>query len=80
MPLSESQKQTIIAHVESRMPACPMCGGTEWYIADEAGHLENIDLGQRQPGPGRGMPVIVVACDNCYCVYLFSAVGLGLID
>ena len=80
MPLSSSQQSQIKEHV-SQFPgmACPICHSQSWGLGEELNFLPVLDVKYKMPIEGRVYPVVILTCDNCKYVRLFSARAIGIL-
>ena len=59
---------------------CPISGHTEWSIADEFVTVVPWDEKKRNIVFNNSYPAVMLACNGCGYMALFSAVVLGLVD
>ena len=60
---------------------CPMCGHSEWIVANTTFQLSVLDDGTLEPRQARGvMAFIPVTCGHCGTIMLVSALQSGAIE
>lgn len=80
MPFSDSQQNKIKEHLSQfAWMACPICYSQSWVLGDELNFLPVLDVEYKMPIEGKVYPVVVLTCENCKYVRLFSARGIGIL-
>lgn len=83
MPFTEDEKQKILATIKAQVPKignCPVCGNSNWTLADGYIQLPVQDkLGSVVLG-GPVLPCVAIVCTNCGNTVLLNVFALGLKD
>jgi hypothetical protein len=75
----EKAKQALL-RVWEKNTACPFSGHRDWGIAEEFVEIKPPSSPAYFPGGGNTYPAVLVYCNGCGYMALFSAVVLGLIQ
>lgn len=76
------QQQTIITEKFKSLNAhCAFCGQTNFTVVDKLFELREFHDGNLVLGADSStIPAVVLVCNNCSEIRLFSALNLGVID
>jgi hypothetical protein len=79
MKLDPEQTQQLINKLSSKMTIpCGVCGAQDWSVSDILSCLPEFNpVGMTSQAVA---PLVVIYCQNCAHVFLFSAIHLGVID
>jgi predicted RNA-binding Zn-ribbon protein involved in translation (DUF1610 family) len=76
--MDTSWVERVLKELNANFP-CPFCGNDEWIVSDEMGLVPSLAEGNVIQ-LGRGVPVIVVVCNNCGYINLHWATALERLD
>lgn len=81
--LSSDDKKTVIAHLSRpgfvMEPICPLCGKSEWFVADDLVMPPNFSPGRGLNLGGPGYPLVMIISTSCGYTRFLNAVYVGLV-
>lgn len=82
MKLTEAQKKLVETKWDELHSTCPMCGNTQFALADRVFEFREFNEGNLVIGGGDNsvIPMIVAVCDKCGDMRFLNALVLGVLD